>query len=80
MQRDAVNQAVREIASSVLDRAVDPDEDIVRGTEPRWDSLKHIELLFAVEERFGIQFSQQELADLDRLGAVVDRVMVYVEA
>jgi len=78
MEHDAVDQAVREIVSSVLDRPIDPAEEIVRDTEPKWDSLKHIELMFALEERFEIQFTQEELAGLDRISAVVDRVMVYL--
>jgi len=30
-----------------------------------WDSLQRVEILFAIEDEFGLQFSEEELAGLD---------------
>jgi acyl carrier protein len=35
-----------------------------RATVPEWDSLKHIELVFALEDRFGVEFSDAEIPSL----------------
>jgi acyl carrier protein len=37
----------------------------VRQTCPDWDSLKHVQIVFALEDAFGVAFSLEELADLN---------------
>lgn len=37
-----------------------------------WDSLKHIELLLAVETAYGIRFSMPEITSLQKLGDMRD--------
>jgi acyl carrier protein len=34
----------------------------------RWDSLRHIELILAVESAFGVQFSIPEIVSMQKLG------------
>ena len=51
-----------------------PDRISSAVEEPAWDSLKHIEIMFALEDRCDVRFSQDELASLDRLSAIVERV------
>ena len=29
-----------------------------------WDSLRHVELIFALEDAFGVEFSPDDIADL----------------
>ncbi len=33
-------------------------------TVPQWDSLKHIQLILAIEEAFGLQFADQEIVGI----------------
>ena len=35
---------------------------------PQWDSLGHVNLMFAIEDRFGIRFRGNELAELANVG------------
>lgn len=35
---------------------------------PNWDSMRHIELLLAVEVAFGVQFSMAEITSMQNLG------------
>lgn len=57
-------------------RATFGDESIEIGPEttaddiPAWDSVMHINLIFAVEEEFGITLSMQDLETLDNVGAL----------
>jgi acyl carrier protein len=36
---------------------------------PGWDSVEHINLMFSLEEEFGMQFVGHELAELQDIGA-----------
>jgi acyl carrier protein len=35
---------------------------------PAWDSVAHINLMFSIEQAFGVQFSGNELAQLKNIG------------
>lgn len=35
---------------------------------PNWDSLRHIELMLAVETAFGVRFSMPEMVSMQNLG------------
>lgn len=52
----------------------EPIEKITDETSPRntsnWDSLKHIELVMAVEATYSVQFSMPEIASLNSLGNI----------
>jgi acyl carrier protein len=55
------------LMSSVLGIIV--TEETVRKTEPAWDSLKHMEIIFAVEGKWGVTFSEEEIV---LIGSVAD--------
>ena len=46
-----------------------------RMNTPQWDSLKHIEVIFALEDELGFQFSEEELANLNSVDSIVDRAL-----
>ena len=52
----------------VLSRAT--TADTVRG----WDSLKHVELMVAVEAGFGVRFKAIELGRMKNVGDLVDKL------
>jgi acyl carrier protein len=56
---------VHRLLGFILRRPVAEEENPSRATEPRWDSLKHIELVFLIEDHFGIRFLEQEIAKLE---------------
>jgi acyl carrier protein len=66
-----VERAVQDVLRTVLGRTLSPGEDLLRVDEPKWDSLKHVEVLFCVEQALGIEFEAQELGELDSLGKLV---------
>jgi acyl carrier protein len=35
---------------------------------PKWDSLAHINLMFGIEQAFGVRFKGNELAELKNIG------------
>jgi acyl carrier protein len=40
-----------------------------------WDSMAHINLIIAIEKKFGIKFSASEIASLGRRGQTVGHMM-----
>lgn len=44
------------------------------GVVEKWDSLKHMALIVALEEEFGIRFTDDEMADLLNLD-LIDKII-----
>lgn len=58
-----------QIVANVL--RVDPttlSDDSNAQNTPRWDSLRHIEVIFAVESAYHTRFTMPEIASLRKLG------------
>jgi acyl carrier protein len=51
------------VFARVMGRKVEPGA-YARSDLPEWDSLRHVELVFELEETFGIQVPQDEIASL----------------
>ncbi|MCK6555844.1 acyl carrier protein [Candidatus Binatia bacterium] len=65
-----VVSGVFKLAPEVVARGVTPDQ--VEG----WDSEKHVELVVALEERFGCMFEAEEvpeLTSLDQMESIIGR-------
>ncbi len=79
MRRDDIRGQVRDILSLVL-RTELPADGVDRDRLAAWDSLRHVEVIFAVEEAFDIQFTQDEMADARSLDALVGLVEHHLAA
>ena len=44
-----------------------------------WDSVSNIELLVALEKEFGIRFNTGEMASLDNIGQLMERIMAHLD-
>jgi acyl carrier protein len=77
---DDVEAGVRRIMSVVLKRPIQPGEAVSRAAERGWDSLRHVELVFSIEDEFGVSFDEHELASLDSLDAFVETITRHVAA
>ena len=47
------------------------NEDSSPDTIEQWDSLKHIHLVLALEQEFGVSFSDQQIMDMANLQLVI---------
>jgi acyl carrier protein len=65
-----VESAVAELIVLVLKVPAGKYPQLVRGEVPEWDSLKHMELIFVLEDSFGVQFGEDEFASLSSPGAI----------
>lgn len=57
--------SIRKVMSQIFE--IDPDsisEESSPETIERWDSLKHMQLIMALEDEFDIRFSDEDIPDL----------------
>jgi acyl carrier protein len=48
--------------------------ELSRLHEPRWNSLKHMELLVGLEQEFGVRFDGADATDMITISDVIERV------
>ena len=51
------------------------NEGSTRDNTPAWDSLRHIEVVFSIEDELGLEFSESEQVELMSVRRIVDIVM-----
>ena len=71
----AVRERVASIVASVTHTRVDPQSHARRETMEEWDSLSHVEILFAVEEDQGVEFGEDVMDHLDSVDAITAEVV-----
>ena len=75
MTDEAIMRQLTEIFRSALNQPAlqltrETTADAVRG----WDSLKHVELMIAVEASFGVRFKAVEIGRMKNVGDLIDKV------
>ncbi|WP_448614093.1 acyl carrier protein [Modestobacter sp. URMC 112] len=58
-------QALRDVVATVLDvdpASIGPDSSM--DTVPSWDSLRHLTLVLALEEEFGVQVPDEDAGSI----------------
>jgi len=72
---DEILSSVRDILADVLDL---PDLEVTKETTAEdvegWDSFNHINIVVAVESRFGIKFHTAEVEELRNVGELVELI------
>jgi acyl carrier protein len=79
MKHNEIEQIVCEVFSIVLGLKVNPGDIIERKSVSQWDSLKHVELIFVIEEKVNVRFSPSDLANLDSLTKIIAKAKKYHE-
>jgi acyl carrier protein len=66
---------VRSVASDIFGV---PTEQITAESSPEtienWDSMQHLNLVLAVEEKFGVQLDPEDIEQMKNIGAVAKLV------
>jgi acyl carrier protein len=63
---------VREIAGDVLEAPVTPESS--PGTVESWDSVRHLNLILALEDEYGFQFLPEEMDEAKSIGQIAQLV------
>jgi acyl carrier protein len=71
---DTARLKLAEIFSAFFRRPIGPEETVNRNDEERWDSLRHVELVFVIEDAFGVTFPPEVAEKLTSMDAFADAV------
>lgn len=71
---DDIVERTRMVFVSVFGGAVEFTPTLSRLDEARWTSLKHVELIVALESEFGLRFDGADATDMTSIPAVIDRI------
>jgi acyl carrier protein len=72
MENNQLSQEVRSLAAEVFLAPVEQvSEGLAYGDLPQWDSLGHMDLMMALESRYGVQISTETIARLVSLPEIV---------
>ncbi|MBF0526024.1 MAG: acyl carrier protein [Deltaproteobacteria bacterium] len=72
---------VLKIVSQVLNVPVELlNEESSPDTVASWDSLKHMNLILALEEEFGIQFRDEQIVEILKVGLIIEAVKEFTAA
>jgi acyl carrier protein len=76
MTREEVYTNLNEVFQDVFDdESITVNDATTANDIEDWDSLEHINLVVAVEQKFGIKFNMGEVNSFKDVGAMVDTIM-----
>ncbi len=75
---DASLDEITALLLQVLEIPADRYPVLERGDVSEWDSLKHMELVFCLEERFDVQFAESEFMVLTSPSAILSRIRKHL--
>ena len=80
MNKDDIWNALTEtIRDNFEDGSLDISADTTAADVPGWDSIAHVELMIAVEERFGVRFTTGEAAAMKDVGHMAEFIGAHLE-
>jgi acyl carrier protein len=72
---EEIYQGLGEVFAEVFPRnTAQPNSEMTSNDVPGWDSLGHVALIVAIEDRFAIEFSPEEYVGFDSVGELVDMI------
>jgi acyl carrier protein len=74
MTHEELLARTRTVFGQVFGMRVPFKPELSRLDEPRWTSLKHVELIVALETEFGVRFDGADATDMTSIPSVLDRV------
>lgn len=75
MKRNEIFHDLTEILEDVMDvEDVALHDDTTADDIEEWDSLSHVRLMVAIERKYGIKFTNTEIAGMQRVKDIVDLI------
>ena len=73
MTREAIYEKLNEVFQDIFDdETITVCDETTADDIEDWDSLEHINLVVAVEKKFGIKFNMGEVNEFKNVGEMVD--------
>jgi len=76
MKKEEIYEALDEVFQEVFDdESIHVEATTTADDIEDWDSLEHINLVVAIENRFGIKFNMNEVTTMKNVGEMVDIIV-----
>lgn len=76
MTREAVFEGLNQVFQDVFDdEEIRVDDATTSDDIEDWDSLEHINLIVAVEKKFGMKFNMGEVTTMKNVGEMADIIL-----
>ena len=80
MTKDEIWRVLTAVIREIFDdETLDVRRETTAADVAGWDSIAHVQLLIAVEERLGVRFTTGEAAGLANIGDMADYVERHLE-
>lgn len=66
-----IREEVQMVFNDVFDEEIEIYDEMVADDVEDWDSLTHIQLIVAIEKKFGIKFTTKEVSNLKNVGQFI---------
>jgi len=74
-----IEKRIKEIIALILNVDVEEiDDETAIGDIDEWDSLRHIQIISAIEKEFGFRFTPDVMLDLEDVSDIVSATEVRV--
>jgi acyl carrier protein len=71
---DSIKKNLILIMQELLNTNITEEDNLKRKDTSSWDSLKHLELIFSIEEEFDVRFTAEEVAKMNDLNTIVQMI------
>lgn len=76
MTREKIYKQLDEVFQDVFDdESIQVNDSTTADDIEDWDSLEHINLVVAIENKFGIKFNMNEVTSMKNVGEMVDIIL-----
>ena len=76
MSKEEIYKSLDEVFQDVFDdESIHVEASTTADDIEDWDSLEHINLVVAIENKFGIKFTMNEVTTLKNVGEMVDVII-----
>ena len=81
MTREDIRSSLKNVFREIFDgRDIEPSDELTAKQVEGWNSVTHIDLICAIEEKFSFAFSTSEIARLQNVGELISVIEKKVKA
>ncbi len=79
MRKEEIMLEVQDVFRDVFaDDSIELDDETDSSSIVEWDSLRHIQIIYAIEAHFNIKLNPEQAIILHNVGEMVDLIAKYI--
>ncbi len=69
-----MEEKIKNVFNDVFKGSIDFNSELSRVTESKWDSMKHIEFLVALEKEFNLRFDGSDATEMNSISKIISLI------